>query len=125
MRRKLGLSWMLPLSIIILTIGVISAIAWLASRLGDAEPGVEDEVATVRSCHATVRSITDTKTTHDGENLYQFELSVQPSDGSPARDMTLRDGLTSDEAERAHPGSKFPCLTDWDEPQRVEVIWTQ
>jgi hypothetical protein len=125
MRRKRGLSWLLPLSIAILMFGVLSAIAWLASRLIDTEQAVEPESTTARPCYATVRAISDTKTKMGYDSVYQVELSVQPSDGSPPHTMTLRDGLTEDEAKRVRPGEKFPCFTDEHEPDDLEVFWTQ
>ncbi|MEU4693474.1 hypothetical protein [Actinoplanes sp. NPDC023714] len=125
MRRRRYLGWMLPLSIVVLTLGVVGAITWLASRVMDTDPTVEEDTINARPCHATVRSISDTNTILEGDHIYLIEITVQPYGNSPEHKVTIRNPLTSVQAEKAKPGAQFSCIVDRDDPTRVEVMWSQ
>ncbi|BAL87406.1 hypothetical protein AMIS_21860 [Actinoplanes missouriensis 431] len=125
MRRRRYLSWLLPASILALTLGVVGGIAWLTSRLVDAEEIGDGHITAGRPCTATVRSVTVTNVTFDNDNVYQVDLHVQPDDGSPGYDATVRDTLTSAQAAAVHPGATFRCVTDHDDPTNIEVVWIE
>ncbi|BBH67502.1 hypothetical protein ACTI_41870 [Actinoplanes sp. OR16] len=125
MRLRRYLGWMLPLSIVTLTLGVVGAIAWMTSRVMDSDPALNHDTTNARPCTATIRSIADTNMILDDEHVYRIELDVKPSDGTAEHHVTLRDPLTAEQVNMATPGAVFECLADQDDPTRVEIVWSQ
>lgn len=118
-------SLLLPSGILAVTLGVVGGIAWLTSRLVGTDTPAGTDPAERRPCTATVRSISDAHMMINDSSAYQVRLRIQPEDGAPAYDATVRDTLTSTQAGLVHPGATFHCLVHPDDRTRIEVLWSE
>lgn len=95
----------------------------LISSLLGLDPLSNDDINDGRPCTATILSMTDMNSSVNRNEVFEFRIRVQPSEGA-AYETTIRDALNSVEGGRVGAGgTEFPCVIDRDDRSRVKVLW--